>query len=113
MGGGIGAALYERVREEARALGTQLYFESLPDDPALSPNPEVRAGNAARLKFYERYGARPLRRVIESEIVSPLSEFIAAGVLAEGDVVEVLVDDAEEGRLGFVRGARETIAVVA
>ena len=61
----------------------------------------------------KRYGARPLRRVIESEIVSPLSEFIAAGVLAEGDVVEVLVDDAEEGRLGFVRGARETIAVVA
>ena len=60
MGAGFGAALYERVREEARALGTQLYFESLPDDPALSPNPEVRAANAARLKFYERYGARPI-----------------------------------------------------
>ena len=60
MGGGIGASLYERVREEARALGTQLYFECLPDDPALSPNPEIRADNAARLKFYERYGARPI-----------------------------------------------------
>jgi acetoin utilization deacetylase AcuC-like enzyme/GNAT superfamily N-acetyltransferase len=59
-GRGIGATLYERVREEARALGTQLYFESLPDDPALSPNPEVRASNANRLKFYERYGARPI-----------------------------------------------------
>ena len=45
-GRGIGATLYERVREEARALGTQLYFESLPDDPALSPNPEIRANNA-------------------------------------------------------------------
>ena len=45
-GRGIGAALYERVREEARALGTQLYFESLPDDPALSPNPAIRAENA-------------------------------------------------------------------
>ena len=42
-GRGIGATLYERVREEARALGTQLYFESLPDDPALSPNAEIRA----------------------------------------------------------------------
>jgi GNAT superfamily N-acetyltransferase len=61
MGEGIGATLYERVREEARALGTQIYFESLPDDPALSPNPEIRANNAARLKFYERYGARRLR----------------------------------------------------
>jgi acetoin utilization deacetylase AcuC-like enzyme/GNAT superfamily N-acetyltransferase len=60
MGAGIGAGLYERVREEARALGTQLYFECLPDDPALSPNPEVRAVNAGRLKFYERYGARPI-----------------------------------------------------
>jgi acetoin utilization deacetylase AcuC-like enzyme/GNAT superfamily N-acetyltransferase len=60
MGAGFGAALYERVREEARALGTQLYFECLPDDPALSPNTEVRAANAARLKFYERYGARPI-----------------------------------------------------
>src|SRR5215467_2398727 len=59
-GAGIGAGLYERVREEARALGTQLYFECLPDDPALSPNPEVRAVNAGRLKFYERYGARPI-----------------------------------------------------
>jgi acetoin utilization deacetylase AcuC-like enzyme/GNAT superfamily N-acetyltransferase len=60
MGGGIGASLYERVREEARALGTQLYFECLPDDPELSPNPDIRADNAARLKFYERYGARPI-----------------------------------------------------
>jgi acetoin utilization deacetylase AcuC-like enzyme/GNAT superfamily N-acetyltransferase len=59
-GEGIGATLYERVREEARALGTQLYFESLPDDPALSPNSEIRAKNANRLKFYERYGARPI-----------------------------------------------------
>ena len=59
-GSGIGATLYERVREEARALGTQIYFESLPDDPALSPNPEIRANNASRLKFYERYGARPI-----------------------------------------------------
>jgi acetoin utilization deacetylase AcuC-like enzyme/GNAT superfamily N-acetyltransferase len=76
MGGGIGAALYERVREEARALGTQLYFECLPDDPALSPNPEIRAGNAARLKFYERYGARPIANTayetpVKSEAIDP------------------------------------------
>jgi acetoin utilization deacetylase AcuC-like enzyme/GNAT superfamily N-acetyltransferase len=59
-GEGIGAALYERVREEARALGTQIYFECLPDDPALSPDPKIRTQNAARLRFYERYGARPI-----------------------------------------------------
>ena len=60
-GGGIGGALYERVRQEARALGAVgLFFECLPDDPALSPDPEVRKQNAARLRFYERYGAYPI-----------------------------------------------------
>lgn len=71
MGRGIGAALYERIREEARALGTQLYFECLPDDPALSPNPEIRADNASRLKFYERYGARPIVNTAYETPVSP------------------------------------------
>lgn len=60
-GQGIGAALYERVREEASALKAHgLYFESLPDDPALSPDPKVRQQNERRLAFYERYGARPI-----------------------------------------------------
>ena len=60
-GRGIGDALYTRVREEAMALGAEaLFFECLPDDPALSPDPEIRAQNAARLKFYERFGARPM-----------------------------------------------------
>ena len=70
-GRGIGATLYERVREEARALGTQIYFESLPDDSALSPNAEIRAGNAARLKFYERYGARPIINTAYETPVKP------------------------------------------
>jgi acetoin utilization deacetylase AcuC-like enzyme/GNAT superfamily N-acetyltransferase len=61
MGRGIGGALYERVREEAFSLGViGLFFECLPDVPRLSPDPEVRRRNAARLRFYERYGARPI-----------------------------------------------------
>ncbi len=60
-GGGTGSALYERVRQEARALGCiGLFFEALPDDAALSSDPVIRAQNSARLRFYERYGARPL-----------------------------------------------------
>ena len=70
-GRGIGATLYERVREEARALGTQLYFESLPDDPALSPDPAIRANNANRFKFYERYGARPIINTAYETPVTP------------------------------------------
>lgn len=60
-GRGIGAALYQRVREEARALdGIGLFFEALPDDPALSRDAAIRHQNAERLKFYERFGARPI-----------------------------------------------------
>jgi acetoin utilization deacetylase AcuC-like enzyme/GNAT superfamily N-acetyltransferase len=60
-GRGIGGALYERVREEALHLESiGLFFESLPDIPDLSRNPEIRKQNAKRLRFYERYGARPI-----------------------------------------------------
>lgn len=60
-GGGIGGALYERVREEAWQLGAiGIFLEALPDDPSLSPDARVRKQNAARLKFYEHFGARPI-----------------------------------------------------
>ncbi|KNG91935.1 GNAT family N-acetyltransferase [Pseudaestuariivita atlantica] len=68
---GAGGALYERVRLEAAALGARgLYFECLPDDPESSPDPALRAQNAARLKFYERFGARP---IIGTAYETPLS----------------------------------------
>lgn len=69
-GGGIGGALYARVREEAALLGVVgVFFECLPDDPALSPDPKVRRQNAARLRFYERFGARP---VVNTAYETPL-----------------------------------------
>lgn len=71
-GGGLGASLYQVVREEAVALDAQgLYFECLPDEPRLSPDPKVRRQNVARLKFYERYGARP---IIGTDYETPVSE---------------------------------------
>ena len=72
-GGGVGAALYQEVRDEAREqLGaTGLFFECLPDDPALSPDPKTRRQNEARLKFYERYGARPITGTLYETPVSP------------------------------------------
>ena len=60
-GGGIGGALYERTREEAYRLGVAgIFLECLPDDPALSPDAAIRKQNVARLRFYERFGARPI-----------------------------------------------------
>jgi acetoin utilization deacetylase AcuC-like enzyme len=60
-GGGIGGGLYERVREEAAAMkAIGLFFECLPDDQTLCRDPEVLKQNVARLRFYEKYGARPI-----------------------------------------------------
>jgi acetoin utilization deacetylase AcuC-like enzyme/GNAT superfamily N-acetyltransferase len=69
-GRGIGSILYDRIRKEARSLNTiGLFFESLPDDPKLCRDPLVLKQNASRLRFYERYGARP---VINTSYETPL-----------------------------------------
>jgi len=59
--GGVGGALYERVREEALAFeAIGVFFECLPDDPELCNDPENIGQNKKRLAFYERFGARPI-----------------------------------------------------
>lgn len=59
--GGVGGALYERAREHARASDSLgLFYECLPDDPDACSNPEHAKANGARLRFYERFGARPI-----------------------------------------------------
>ncbi|MDT8335281.1 MAG: histone deacetylase family protein [Desulfurivibrionaceae bacterium] len=59
--GGIGGALYERVREECRTLGVHgLFMECLPDEPQLCADRGMVRQNRARLRFYEQYGARPI-----------------------------------------------------
>ncbi|MBU1008952.1 MAG: histone deacetylase family protein [Bacteroidetes bacterium] len=70
--GGVGGALYERVREEALALNAVgVFFECLPDDPLLCPNPGFLAQNKKRLAFYERYGARPIINTRYETTVNP------------------------------------------
>lgn len=71
-GGGLGSVLYERVREEALSLGTVgIFFECLPDEAHLVEHPELLEQNKARLRFYERYGARP---VVNNEFHKPIDE---------------------------------------
>ena len=61
IGRGIGSALYEFIRDEAVAQNVAgLFYECLPDDPAACRDPMIRKQNAARLKFYEQYDARPI-----------------------------------------------------
>ncbi len=60
-GGGVGGALYQRLREIAAGLKIGLFFEVLPADPSLCHlGPEVMAENRKRLAFYARFGAYPI-----------------------------------------------------
>ncbi len=70
-GGGIGGALYEQLREEALSLAARgIFFECLPDDPALCKDPTILKQNRARLKFYEEYQAYP---IINSAYETPVN----------------------------------------
>jgi acetoin utilization deacetylase AcuC-like enzyme/GNAT superfamily N-acetyltransferase len=71
-GRGVGGALYSRVRAEALSLNTLgLFFECLPDNPALSRNPKIRKRNIARLRFYERFGVFPIVNTAYETPVKP------------------------------------------
>jgi acetoin utilization deacetylase AcuC-like enzyme/GNAT superfamily N-acetyltransferase len=70
--GGVGGALYTRVRDEARRLQTRgIFLECLPDDPALCSDKAILKQNKARLRFYERFGVRP---IINTAYETPLKE---------------------------------------
>ena len=71
---GIGGSLYERVRQEAIRLQViGLFFECLPDDPSLCTDAVVLKQNCARLRFYERYGARPIANTAYETPATPQS----------------------------------------
>ncbi len=60
-GGGLGSAIYDTIRQEAVDLKAKgFFFECLPDDKDACPDDALLKENRARLRFYERYGARPI-----------------------------------------------------
>lgn len=69
-GGGVGGALYEHVREEARNLRMKgLFFECSVDDAAVISNAGILKQNQQRLRFYERYRVFP---IINNAYASPV-----------------------------------------
>ena len=71
-GGGIGGALYMRLREEARGLNAVgIFCESLPATPDLCHEGELLRQNASRLAFYERHGMRIVEGTDYATPISP------------------------------------------
>lgn len=60
-GGGVGAALYQRIQEECVSLGFDwLFFECMTDLAKDHPDKQTLKENRSRMRFYERMGARPV-----------------------------------------------------
>ncbi len=99
---GIGGALYGAIRREAvnrRLLG--VFYECLPDDPALCPSAEVCALNAKRLRFYEKFGARPIVNTLYELPLTPDDPYLP-----------YLVFDNTLGRPLSARDAREVVRAI-
>lgn len=72
VSGGIGSALYDRIRAESKALKSKgLFCECLPDEEKDCPYPAEIKQNRARLRFYEKYGARPVVGTAYESPVTP------------------------------------------
>ena len=80
-----------RVRARTVAKGIDLAFS-----PGLS-------GFLARQGFDPHYGARPLKRAIQTLVLNPLAQEVIAGKIKAGDRLSVEVKD---GRVVFVKSAR-------
>jgi len=53
------------------------------------------------------YGARPLKRAIQTQLENPLAQEILAGRFGPGDAIQV---DVRDGRLAFVPGEGDTVS---
>ena len=72
LSGGIGGAIYERLREEAKLLkAIGIFMECLPDEEHLCKDKREIKQNRSRLAFYERYGARPITGTSYESVINP------------------------------------------
>ena len=60
----------------------------------------------AREGYDPVFGARPLRRLIERNIQNPLAEGLLRAEFRPGDVVQITVEDEDQGKLRFERLAK-------
>ena len=58
--------------------------------------------------YSKEYGARPLRRLIQSEVEDPLSEGLLAGLYKPGDIITADLAESGEGLVFQVTGHQET-----
>jgi ribosomal protein S18 acetylase RimI-like enzyme len=71
-GRGLGGGLYEALRQDMMARGSKGLFLEVPtDDPPQVATPADLKSNKNRLKFYERYDARPIIGTLYDQPIRP------------------------------------------
>ncbi|HRW25437.1 MAG TPA: ATP-dependent chaperone ClpB [Spirochaetia bacterium] len=94
--------IFERLKPEDMGGIVDIQLAALAKrlaDRSLSVSMTAAARDlVARVGYDPRYGARPLKRVMQAEIQNPLSRLVLKGELREGD--EVIIDAAEAGKDG-------------
>lgn len=83
----------EMLRDVARIQAKGLVSRMLARGVGLEFTDEALAWAAAR-SFSPSYGARPLRRWLEKNVVTSLARMVISGEVAEGDLVQVGVSPA-------------------
>jgi ATP-dependent Clp protease ATP-binding subunit ClpB len=98
--------IFHRLSKQDIGRIVELQVEQLVDRVAergIKVNLSVKAGELlGNLGYDPTYGARPLKRVIQRQLVDKLALKILEGEFAEGDRVDVDVDD---GELAFSKAA--------
>jgi ATP-dependent Clp protease ATP-binding subunit ClpB len=99
----LGLQQIQRIVEiQLRALRKRLAERKMSLD--LTPAAEQEL---ARAGFDPVYGARPLKRVIQKELVQPLATRLLQGTFGDGDTI--VVDTAQDGRLLFMAAEKVTV----
>jgi ATP-dependent Clp protease ATP-binding subunit ClpC len=72
----------------------------------LTFTPDAKA-RLATIGYDPSFGARPLKRVIQKNIINTLSEKILTGEIGEGDVVEIGTN--HRGMIEFITKAKPNV----
>ena len=72
-------------------------------DIAIAFTPALKEFIAER-GYDEQYGARPLKRAIQSRILDPLAQELISGTITSGDVISA---DVSDGKVIFVKGIKK------
>ncbi len=84
-GGGVGGALYERLRHQARALGARgIFMECASSDPAICRDAELLPANRRRLRFYHRFGASVVTGTAFETPLTPGSDDCPPSLIFDG-----------------------------